>query len=168
MSHSGHLAKVDTRFWRMKFTSQSDDITGTARSTEGRSHYNGQPALYLSATPAGCIIASKRYFQPGDPPRAIYPLHVHSDRIVDLRDAQACAYWEIDVTHRAVEWQSIRARGLRSPTWDISDRVRELGLDGMLYASRSDPSKTHLTLFQWNTEGTAMVAPDGRPVPFKP
>ena len=60
--------------------------------------------------------------------------------------------------------QAIRARGLPSPTWDIADRVRALGLDGMLYASRSDPRLTHLTLFDWNSPGAfARVTRDGPP-----
>jgi len=36
--------------------------------------------------------------------------------------------------------------------------VRELSLDGMLYASRTDPGKTHLTLFRWNERGGAKVS----------
>ena len=168
MTKAPHLTSLNTRFWRMKFTAEAHDITGPARAVEGRSHYDGQQALYLSATPEGCIVASKRYMTPADPPRAIYPLHVTSDRIIDLRDPAACAHWDIDVTHRAAEWQDIRAQGLRSPTWDISDRVRALALDGMLYASRSDPAKTHLTLFRWNTPGTATVTLDGPPMPYAP
>ncbi len=165
---SAHLMSIDGVFWRMMFTDWADAVLAPARSPEGRSHYNGQPALYLSATPEGCVVASKRYMSADDPERAIYPIHVVSDRIIDLRDPVATAYHDIDVTHRAAEWQSIRAKGLRSPTWDISDRVRDLGFHGMLYASRSDPSKTHLTLFNWNTDTGAKTTASGPDQPWSP
>ncbi|MEJ1996810.1 MAG: RES family NAD+ phosphorylase [Maritimibacter sp.] len=155
-------------YWRMKFVKDAGDILGPARAPEGRSHYNGQRALYLSATPEGAAIATKIYLRAGDPERAIYPLEVTNARVVDLRDPAATAYFDIDVTHRAAQWQKIRTEGKPSPTWAISDRVRELGLDGMLYSSRTDPSKTHLTLFHWNEPGSARLAPAGQPVPFEP
>ena len=145
------LGILDGIFWRMKFRHEEDDILGPARAPEGRSHYNGQRALYLSGTPRGTILASRAYFRPGDPERAIYPLHVAATRVVDLRDARATTYFDIDTTHRAAEWGAYRSRGERSPTWDISDRIREIGLDGMLYASRTDHAISHLTLFRWNT-----------------
>jgi len=144
----------------MLFTEWAGALTAPARSPEGRSHYNGQHALYLSETPEGCEVASRRYMQPNDPPRATYPLHVISDRIIDLRDPEATAHFGIDTTHRAANWQEIRATGAPSPTWDISDRVRALDLHGMLYASRTQPGMTHLTLFNWGRDG-AKVTPDG-------
>ncbi len=150
------------RFWRMKFVTDAEDVLAPAGMPEGRSHYEGQKALYLSETPEGCVIASRRYFKPDDPPRALFPLRVVDAVVVDLRDKEAVAALGIDTTHRAATWQDWRARGERPPTWDLSDRVRKLGLDGMLYASRSDPSKTHLTLFRWN-DGRAKVDRDGDP-----
>lgn len=156
-----HILKGSTLFsglcWRMKFQKDEDDVLGPARAPEGRSHYGGQRALYLSCTQEGTVVATRRYMSDSDPQRAIYPLEVTDARIVDLRDDAATRLLGIDTTHRAAEWQLLRAQGLHSPTWDISDRVRALGLDGMLYASRSDPSKTHLTLFNWNKNVSAQV-----------
>lgn len=163
-----HLTSIDGVYWRMLFTDWADAVLAPARSPEGRSHYNGQRALYLSATPEGCVTASKRYMSVGDAKRAIYPIRVTSDKIIDLRDPDATAHFDIDVTHRAAEWQSIRAKGLRSPTWDISDRVRDLGFHGMLYASRSDPAKTHLTIFGWNAPSLATLRPEGAPLAWNP
>lgn len=159
--HAPHLTSLDERFWRMMFVAWAGDLLAPAQNPEGRFHYDGQRALYLSASPEGCIAASKRYVTHQDPERAIYPIRVKSNRLVDLRDPAAVAHFGIDVTHRAAEWQDIRASGMRSPTWDISDRVRALELQGMLYASRTDPTKTHLTLFDWNSDTGAIVSPDG-------
>jgi hypothetical protein len=131
-----------------------------ARHPKGRSHYGGQPALYLSESPEGCRVAVRRYRTPDDPVRVIVPLSVTA-HVFDLRDAVAAHAYGIDPERRTIEWQPIVAAGSRSPTWDISDRVRELALDGMLYASRSQPDLTHLTLFRWNDLGGATVARAG-------
>ena len=160
---ANHLTHIRGRFWQMLFTEWAAALLAPARSPEGRFHYNGQAALYLSETPKGCFIASKRYMTERDPDRAIYPLFVTSNKIIDLRDPAACAYYKIDTTHRAAQWQDIRATSARSPTWDLSDKVRKSGIDGILYASRTQPKLTHLTLFSWNSSDGTTVKPDGEP-----
>ena len=152
---SAHTLVLNGIYYRMKALAEADGILDAAHAPEGRSHRNGQRALYLSATPKGCVVATARYTDGNTPSRGIFPLEVRDAEVVDLRDTTATSALEIDTTHRATEWQSLRARGLPSPTWDIADRVRDLGLDGMLYASRTDPQKTHLTLFRWNQDGSA-------------
>lgn len=165
-SKSSHVTQLHDCFFRMKFVQDADDILGSARAPEGRFHYGDQLALYLSATPEGCVVATRAYMSPGDPPRAIYPLLVQSDAIVDLRDPVATRHFGIDTTHRAENWQSARANGDPAPTWQISDRVRALGFHGMFYASRTDPRKTHLTLFRWNCDDGALVSANGEPIPW--
>ncbi|MGR3292128.1 MAG: RES family NAD+ phosphorylase [Paracoccaceae bacterium] len=155
-------------YWRMKFLREAADILGPARAPEGRSHYNGQRAMYLSASWPGSVVATRIYVKPNDPPRGLFRIRVKAARVVDLRSNAATSYFKIDVTHRAADWQSIRAQGLPSPTWSISDRVRELDFDGMLYASRTDPTITHLTIFRWNEPGTAQLEEDGPPEPYVP
>lgn len=159
---------LDGIYWRMKFLSEASDILGPARAPEGRSHHDGQRACYLSESQRGAIIATKIYVKPNDPPRGLFPLNIQRARVVDLRDRVATEHFEIDVTHRAADWQAIRARGLPAPTWEISDRVRDLNLDGMLYASRTEPTITHLTLFRWNEPGTAIIEENGPHIPFSP
>lgn len=151
--------------WRIAALVDVVNLLAPARAPEGRSHRDGQAALYLSLSPEGCVVATARYTDADTPARGIYPLAVRNARVVDLRDRVATDWLGIDTTHRAAEWQSLRAKGLPSPTWDIADRVRDLGLDGMIYASRSDPSKAHLTMFRWNNgETAATVEADGPPL----
>lgn len=154
------------RCWRMKFLAQADDVLAPATAPEGRSHHGGQRAIYLSTSPEGTVLGTRRYMRANDPPRAIFPLNVRNARIVDLRDPVATARLGIDTTHRAIDWHSLRALGQTSPTWAISDRVRELGLDGMLYASSAEPARTHLTLFRWNEDGAARLTCAGPPQPW--
>ncbi|SFS21903.1 RES family NAD+ phosphorylase [Yoonia litorea] len=151
---TAHVLTFNDTAYRLKNLADAADVLAPAHAPEGRSHRDGQRALYLSLTPEGCVVATRRYVTGDTPEQAIFPLQVTAARVVDLRDDAATSALGIDTTHRAIEWQSLRSKGLPSPTWDLADRVRALGLDGMLYASRSDPSKTHLTLFRWNEPGT--------------
>ena len=160
-----HTLTLSGTYYRMKFLHEAEDVLGPVQSPEGRSHYDGQSALYLSETPEGCQIATRIYRTADDPPRGIFPLLVTGARVVDLRNPVATEALGIDTTHRQAHWQEIRKNGQRSPTWDISDRVRELGLDGMLYESRSKPSLAHLTLFRWNALGGPSVERTGDPLP---
>lgn len=148
----------------MKFLSEADAMLEPVSSSEGRSHYDGQRTMYLSETPEGCEIATKIYVRSDDLPRGIFPVLVKDALVVDLRDADATTALGIDRTHRQADWQKIRELGLPSPTWEISDRVRELGLDGMLYESRSKPSLTHLTIFRWNQPNGPTVERAGNPL----
>ena len=168
MPDQPHVARLCGTYFRMKFVHQAAQLLEPAHTAEGRFHYDGQAALYLSETPRGTIIASKRYLHQGDPERAIFPIEISDARVVDLRDAEATGHFGIDETHRGAEWQTDRAQGRRARTWDISDRVRALDLDGILYASRSQPSLSHVTLFRWNVTGHTAVTLAGAPIPFEP
>ena len=53
-----------------------------------------------------------------------------------------------DQAAASVVWQDGRASGAPSPTWRFSDRAREGGAQGLLYASRSRPDLSHLVLFE--------------------
>ena len=162
-----HVTQVTGSFFRMKFLAEAHDILGPARAPYGRSHQPGQKTLYLSGSPEGTVIASRVYMKPDDPPRAIFPLRVENARILDLRDTAATRHYGIDTRLRTLNWQDYRDRGAHSPTWTIGDRIRALGIDGMIYASRSDPENTHhLTLFRWNTPGAPSVRTDGPPTPW--
>jgi len=59
-----------------------------------------------------------------------------------------------------VRWDDMHSRGHVPPTWVLADRLRSDGAQGILTASFSRPDLTHLTLFDWNTQSGALVAPD--------
>ena len=72
MSDARYLTRVDGIYWRMKFLAEADDAIGPARAPEGRSHRDGQPALYLSETKAGCVVATRIYMRADDPERSVF------------------------------------------------------------------------------------------------
>lgn len=125
-----------------------------ASAPEGRFHHSGQAALYCSLTVDGTVVAMQRYLRPGDPLRMVVPLTVQAVQLADLRHNPKAS----------VVWQDIRASGAAAPTWAFSDRAREAGAQGMLYASRSRPDLTHLVLFDLSViieAGAPQPVPDG-------
>ncbi|MCK0095289.1 RES domain-containing protein [Yoonia sp. F2084L] len=107
-----YVLTLDGIYYRMKALTEAADILAPAHAPEGRSHREGQRALYLSASPEGCVVATARYTDDATPGRGIFPLRVTNARVVDLRDDAATAALGIDTRHRAIEWQSLRAKGL--------------------------------------------------------
>ena len=145
------------RFWRAVFEGDEDHLIKPARGRCGRWHYDGQPAIYCSDVPDGCRVSINSFATAEDPKWIIYPVDVQADRIVDLREPEARKVFNTDLPSIHAFWNDYLARGETSPTWILSDRLRDAGAQGILAPSRSRPELTHLTLFDWNTENGALA-----------
>jgi RES domain-containing protein len=145
------------RFWRAVFVGEEDYLLKPARGRFGRWHYEGQPALYCSDDPEGCRVSINSFAKPNDPERRLFPIEVSADRIVDLCDETTRGSLGVSLSDIHAFWNEYLANGQVSPTWVISDQLRDLGAQGLLSPSRSKPHLTHLTLFSWNAPGCASV-----------
>ena len=134
------------RYWRAVFEGYEDYLLKPARGRFGRWHYDDQSALYCSDAPDGCRVSINSFAKADDPERILYPLYVHADRIVDLRSLEARTAFETDLPCIHAFWNDYLARDETSPTWHLSDRMRDAGAQGILAPSRSRPDLTHLTL----------------------
>lgn len=139
----------DGRFYRIVPASRAADALAPALSPEGRFHHSGQPTLYVSPRPDWACRAIARYVRDRDPPWVICELHLTGTTVLDLRNLVHCAQWGIDPALAAVPWLPQRAQGLPAATWQVSDRARASGADGMIYSARSAPARWHLALFRW-------------------
>jgi len=140
MKRTIELTPFTGKVWRIMFVDQKQRACEPVFSPVGRFHHSEQVALYTSCTEEGASVAIKRYLKPDDPVRIIVPLLINAEYIYDIRNT--------DFSSRAsVVWQDCVAKGERAPTWDYSDTARDVGAQGMLYASRSRPDLTHLVLF---------------------
>lgn len=166
MTLNAHIKSVVGRFWRATFLGQEDHLLSPAQAPRGRWHHSNQRTLYLSGTPDGCRIAVKAYLKPDDGPRGIFPIDVTNARVLDLRDPLTRKACETTLEEMHVLWAELHANSQSSPTWDVSDTARKLGVDGLLTPSRSRPDLTHLTLFSWNQVCTAQLSIAGKPEPF--
>lgn len=158
--------RISGRFWRSVFIGHEEDLFAPAKSPRGRWHYDGQEALYLSGSPEGCRIALKVYLRPDEPERGIFPIEVVNAQIVDLRKPETRRALNITLRDMHVFWADLHRKGIHSPTWTISDTLRNKGIDGLLTPSRSRPDLTHLTLFSWNTSDAPLLTCAAPPVPF--
>jgi RES domain len=141
------MITLSARVWHLVW--QGQDPLAPAGSPEGRFHHDGQVALYCSLTREGCDAAIRRYLKPDDGPRDLVPLRVELDRVADLRG-------QAELT---IVWQD-KEPGATSPTWRFSDRARQEGAQGLIYASRSRPELDHLVLFDLDP---SVVRLDGPP-----
>lgn len=146
------------RFWRAVFEGNEDYLLEPARGRFGRWHYDAQPALYCSDTPDGCRVSINSFARSSDPPRVLYPIDVSADRIVDLRMKDTRLSLSTTLPDIHAFWTDYLEKGTVSPTWELSDRLRDLGAQGLLSPSRSKSELTHLTLFNWNTPTGATAA----------
>ena len=135
------------------FANQADRPFTPARAAEGRFHSAGQLAVYTSLSPEGAGIAIAGYVRPADQARVIIPLRVRFNRVADHRGNPAAS----------VIWQELRARGLRSPTWQFSEAARNAGAQAMLYSSRSRPELSHMVIFTTLRAGENSHAGPARP-----
>ncbi len=145
--------------WRIMFADMADNPQALANAPEGRFHHDAQAAIYTSLTAQGAGVAIHRYLSANDPPRVIIPLEVKELRVLDLRNPPDTA----TPAPTSVKWQEECARGLRASTWDVSDKARKLGAQGILYSSRSRPELSHLVLFGVPVCGGLLQAGSIRP-----
>jgi RES domain-containing protein len=156
---------LDGLFYRIVSQDRAARVLDPAISPEGRFHHDAQPALYVSSRPDWAEHAIKAYVRPGDPPRVICALRLAGAAVLDLRNPDHCAAWDIDPARAAVPWLPERAADLPASTWKVSDRARASGADGMIYTARSEPARWHLVLFRWH--GARLAGPV-LPYPLRP
>lgn len=151
---------LDGLFYRIVPKSRAGQALDPAISPEGRFHHDAQPTLYVSSRPDWAEHAIRTYVREDDPPRMICELRLSGAKVIDLRNPDHCTAWDIDPSLAAVPWLPERAKGLPASTWQVSDRARASGADGMIYTARTQPNRWHLVLFRWSGAGlTGRVLP---------
>ena len=148
------FAGLDALCWRAVLVGQERTaLDGTTRA--GRYNRPGVRTLYMSSSPEGVAAAMARY---RDVPRSLLGLRVAANRLVDLRNATACAALGIDPARGKVDWIAALDRNEAPPSWAVADRARALGAAGLIDPSRRAPGAWHLVLFRWNEPGEAAVS----------
>jgi len=152
-----HLIPVSGVFYRLVFSTTRNAPITAAKTPQGRFHYNGQPALYMSPTKEWAAKALKVYVRPDDPPREFISLNVTGAKILDLREASVRQAFQISLPDVRAHWREETANGSPGSSWKVSDRARELKADGLFYPSRTELARWNLVLFRWNKAGAPSV-----------
>lgn len=150
-------------FYRYVFTTTIGQPIGPARTSPGRFHHDDQAALYMSPTKEWASKALKVYINPGDPPRSHIGLEVTNARVADLRSEETCNHLGVSMAASRANWRRDVSEGRPGSSWAVSDRIRDHGADGLIYASRTEAERWNLVLFRWNSPGAptvAQLAPD--------
>lgn len=127
-------------------------LDGTVRA--GRYNRPGERTLYMSASREGVAAAMVRY---GPAARTLLALDVEADRLIDLRDGQACATYGIDAGRVKEDWIAALDRREEPASWPVAGRARAVGAAGLIDASSRAPWTWHLILFGWNRGGEPAV-----------
>ncbi|MFT5006678.1 MAG: RES domain-containing protein [Paracoccaceae bacterium] len=151
--------------YRIVFARDVEHSLRAAQNPEGRFHHSGQPALYMSLSKSGAIAAVRYYAKADDPQRIMINLALSDANLIDIRDAKMCDALGFSQDQSTIRWQNERKAGKAASTWQVSDKVRAKGVDGMIYTSRSQPDLSHLVLFRWNPPQLSSI---GRPTSIEP
>jgi len=163
------MTPLSGRFYRIVFEENLAQVLDGVLSPEGRFHHDSERTTYMSPSPEAATVAVNIYLKPNDPPRLIVPLLVSNAMILDFREPETEEQLGLKWRETAVPWAEQRAAGLPATSWRASDAARTAGADGMIYPSRTLPSRWwHLVLFRWNTKGTPVLRRDGPVLPFDP
>lgn len=161
------MTPLSGRFYRIVFARDISRVLDGVRSPEGRFHHDRQRTIYMSPSPEAAAVAVNIYLKPDDPPRLIVPLLVSDAMVLDFRTPQVEQSLGLKWRETAVPWARQRAKGQPATSWRASDAARNAGADGMIYPSRTLPSRWHhLVLFRWNKPGGPSLKTDGVAQPF--
>ena len=162
------MIETSGRFWRILFADRAGEALAPVRHPEGRFHYGGQKAIYLSPSIEAAHVAIDSYYRPDDPPRVVIPLRLEAARLLDFRNPAIAAKHELAGHETRVNWRYEREADQSASSWMASDAARQAGAHGMLYTSRKRPEFHHLVLFQWSAEGVPGLRQDGNAQQFVP
>ena len=128
----------------------------------GRYSRPEQPTLYLSSSVEG-VAAAMGAHRAARGDLVVVTFEVRAKGVVDLRDGAALHEAGVDPADAAAPWQDVVANGGASRSWQVRQRLEELGAKGLVDPSRTRAGLWHLVLFTWNTPGAARVAEVDQP-----
>jgi RES domain-containing protein len=150
MAGSSFTPTVRGTFYRAVDPRYRESALAGSRSA-GRYSRPDQPTLYLSSAMAAHRGSRAEELE-------TLAFEVEAERIVDLRDREALGRLGIDPADASATWQQVAAEGGTPPSWQVRDRLEQLGANGLIDPSRRSPGLWHLVLFRWNEVGAPTVA----------
>lgn len=155
------LFELSGSFVKIVFATDVDTILLRGESDRPPGRYNrvGQDALYLSRHEQSARTALTRYIKQDDPPRVIIQYKVEPCSLFDLRHPDAA---ELLTASRGDWLKTYREDGIPE-SWEVADRIRQLGHHGLIEPSRQTPDAWHVVLFGWNGENEPKVSMYGQP-----
>jgi RES domain-containing protein len=117
-----------------KWASAPDSGQGAA-VTGGRFNPVGIPALYTARRFETAWLEAQQAFPFKAQPMTLCAYEVDCEDILDLTDAATLAAYKIAQDDLACAWKDLSTRGIRPPSWAITQRLVAAGIAGIIVPS---------------------------------
>ncbi|WP_353614481.1 RES domain-containing protein [Mangrovibacter phragmitis] len=154
MGRADYLTDINGIFYRAIDPAYRNFSLSGSRAP-GRYSDSNQPTLYLSSSPEGVEAAMKSHSGSRSANLEIVKVRVITEKIFDLRNAEALLAADIDLNDAIAPWQEIVHEGGIPKSWKLRNRLESLGINGLIDPSRKAPGLWHLVLFSWNQNSTS-------------
>ena len=106
-----------------------------AASAGGRFNPVGMPALYTSRRFETAWLEAQQAFPFKVQPMTLCAYDVDCEEVLDLTDAATLAANRIDPANLACPWKDLSTRGIKPPSWEITERLVAAGMAGVIVPS---------------------------------
>jgi len=128
------------------------DSGAGAASTGGRFNPVGMPALYTSLRFETAWLEAQQAFPFKAQPMTLCAYHVDCEDVVDLTDAGTIAAYGIDPVDLSCAWSDLSSRGIRPPSWAITEQLVAAGVVGVIvpnFASGATAPDINVVFWYW-------------------
>jgi RES domain-containing protein len=127
----------------------------------GRFNRPGAPALYTSLRQETAWAEAQQAFPFKPQPLTLRAYAVDCDDVADLADPAEHKSRDIDAAELACAWEDMMLRRITPPTWEIADRLRNVGVAAIIapsYAPGVAPGDRNLVFWRWSDAPPHKVA----------
>jgi len=111
------------------------DSGAGAASAGGRFNPVGVPALYTSLRFETAWLEAQQAFPFKAQPMTLCAYEVDCEDVLDLTDADTLTAHQITVADLACPWKDLATRGLKPPSWLMTERLMAAGVAGIIVPS---------------------------------
>ena len=111
------------------------DSGAGAASVGGRFNPVGMPALYTSLRFETAWLEAQQAFPFKAQPMTLCAYEVDCEDVLDLTDPASCAAHGISPEDLACPWKDLSTRGIRPPSWSLTERLVAAGTAGAIVPS---------------------------------
>ena len=134
---------------RWAFAADSGD---GAASAGGRFNPMGMRALYTSMRFETAWLEAQQAFPFKAQPMTLCAYDVDCEDVLDLTDVATLAANKINPADLACPWKDLSTRGIKPPTWEITERLVAAGTAGVVvpsYAKSASAADLNVVFWDW-------------------
>ncbi len=123
-----------------------------AAVTGGRFNPVGMRALYTSLRFETAWLEAQQAFPFKAQPMTLCAYEVNCEDVLDLTDAATLSALGINSADLACPWKDLSTRGIRPPSWEITDRLVAAGTAGVVvpsYAKGAVAADVNVVFWDW-------------------